>query len=424
MLSGEDNELLTRVGPRTPMGALFRRYWLPALLSEEVPEPGSPPARVRLLGEDLVAFRDAAGEVGLIDAYCGHRGANLYWGRNEGEGLRCVYHGWMYDREGNCVDMPNEPQESTFKDKVRIRAYPAVDKGGVIWAYLGPQALKPQLPELEWTLVPDSHRYVHKRIQRCNYLQNVEGEVDSAHISFLHKRFDETSLQSVQGQSLFLEQTDAAPRFSLQETDYGLLVGARRELSGGHDYYWRVTQFLMPSYTMIPTEPGEPVSFTAAVPMDDQNMLGFTVTWHPHRPLTEEEIATIESWEGIYTELVPGAYRTALNKENEYGLDRMKQRSASFSGIRGIREQDLAVQEDQRGPVLDRRREHLGTTDLAIIALRRRLLVAVKALQQGKEPPEACNGAVYRVRSAAFRAPGNAVWHRYAKVQAWMNPRD
>lgn len=418
MLTIPENELLTKTGPGTPMGTLFKRYWLPAFLSSELPDPDGSPMKLTLLSERLVAFRDTEGRVGIVDTYCPHRGSNLYWGRNEESGLRCVYHGWKFDVAGQCVDMPNEPPASTFKDKVNITAYPTEEAGGVVWVYMGPPELKPQRPQFEWASVPENQRYVHKRIQHSNYLQNVEGEIDSAHVSFLHRDLSQEGLGAVLGQEAFLATTDSAPHFDVHETDYGLLVGARRE--SGDDYYWRITQFLVPSYTMIPAELGAPVTFTGAIPIDDENMCGYTVTWHPHRPLTTEEVASIESWKGVYTELLPGSFETALNLENEYRIDRARQRTESYTGIRGVREQDLAVQEDQRGPITDRSREHLGTTDVAVIAMRRKLIKAIEDLQAGTEPAEASDGSLFAVRSAAFIVPREMVWYEAAEAKDWM----
>src|SRR5919204_5093292 len=186
MLSREDNERVTRVGPGTPMGNLMRRYWMPACLAEELPETDCPPVRVRLLGEDLVAFRDTQGRLGVLEELCPHRCASLFLGRNEECGLRCVYHGWKFDVDGQCVDMPNEPPEYEFKRRMRTRAYPVREWGGLIWAYLGPPGSMPELPQFEWAIVPDGHRYVSKRWQDSNYLQAVEGGIDSSHVSFLH----------------------------------------------------------------------------------------------------------------------------------------------------------------------------------------------------------------------------------------------
>jgi len=417
VLSREENELLTRVGPGTPMGNLLRCFWQPFALSTELPHADSDPLRVRVLGEDLVAFRDTTGAVGLIQNNCPHRGASLFFGRNEEAGLRCVYHGWKFDASGACIDMPNEPAESDFRSKVAARAYPTLERGGVVWAYLGLDSLRrPAPPELEWTRVPESHRIVTKRIQYCNYLQNVEGEVDSSHVSFLHSRNATAASAGIRADDAVLSlpnymARDRAPRFFVLPTDYGMLIGARRDAESD-SYYWRITQFLMPSYTMIPSPVGSPVSFTGATPIDDEQMLGFTVTWHPDRPLTDEERAQIESWTGVHTEVDPKTFMPLRNRDNDYLIDRGLQHSgASYTGIRGIREEDLAVQESM-GDVCDRTTEHLGSADLAVIAMRRRLLEAVRALaERGEAPYEALNAERYRVRSAALVLPRGVEWH-------------
>src|ERR1700730_4591692 len=221
MLKREENELITRVGPGTPMGDTMRRYWMPVLLDWELPGPDSDPLRVRLLGEDLVAFRDTNGQVGLLANACPHRGASLFFGRNEESGLRCVYHGWKFSADGTCVDMPNEPVESDFRHKVRATAYPTQERGGVLWGYLGPTGQQPRLPELEWTHVPESHRYVSKRIQACNFLQNVEGEVDSSHVSFLHSKGAAAASAGIKDLRSTLPDymaRDRAPRFFVLPT--------------------------------------------------------------------------------------------------------------------------------------------------------------------------------------------------------------
>ena len=402
MLSQEENDLLCCTGPGTPMGNLFRRFWLPVALSRELPKPDCPPVRMRILSEDLIAFRNTNGKVGLLSRYCPHRGASLFFGRNEEGGLRCVYHGWKFDTTGVCIDIPNEPAECSFKHKIRQTAYPTREAGGVIWAYMGPQEIMPELPQLEWTLVPQNHVYVHKRFQHCNHLQNVEGEVDSSHVSFLHREFrPEKFNAAVAGQVLLAQAKDTAPRFLVQETEYGLAIGARRNWDADQ-YYWRVTKFLMPSFTLIPSEAGSPINFTAAVPVDDQNMVGFTVTWLPDRPLADDDISTIESWTGAYAEVDPKTFEPIASRANDYLLDRAKQRTENFTGMRGIREQDIAVQEDQfGGPVTDRTKEHLGTSDAGVITLRRRLLNSVRNFQQGQEPPEPRKATAYRVRPIA-----------------------
>jgi phthalate 4,5-dioxygenase len=383
------------------MGELFRRHWLPALLTSELPGPDCAPVQLRLLGEDLVAFRTTSGEVGVLDTYCPHRNANLFWGRNEEEGLRCVYHGWKFDVSGACVDMPNEPASSVFANKVRMTAYRAIDKGGIVWVYMGPQNLQPQLPQLEWTLVEENQRKITKRIQRCNYLQNLEGELDSSHISFLHSRISP-------GVTLTSGQVDTHPVFDVRETDYGLAISARRNTPDGR-YYWRVTPYMVPSYTIIPSGPTELQTFTAAIPIDDTNMMGFTVSWNAEGPIAPEQLVGVASVGGAHAE-VDEHFRPIRNKENMYMIDREDQKYRSYTGITGVREQDMAVQEDQRGPVSDRPREHLGTSDLGVIAARRLLIKQARSLQQGIEPAQASNGAVYRVRSASITADSTVPW--------------
>jgi phthalate 4,5-dioxygenase oxygenase subunit len=411
MLTLQENERLTRVGPGTAMGRLFRRFWLPAMLASELPEPDCPPVRLRLLGEDLVAFRDSTGAVGVLGAHCPHRGASLFFGRNEDCGLRCVYHGWKFDRDGRCVDMPNEPRESNFKEKIRHIAYPAREAGRMIWVYMGPRELMPELPRLEFNLVPDDHVYAHKRIQDCSWVQNLEGEVDSSHISFLHRDYRLGQLPSF----VFDE---GAPRFVVLPADYGLVIGAQRRQSASTDY-WRLTQFLLPSYTMIPAIPEKFIDFTAAIPIDDEHMLGFTVAWRPDRPLSGADIERIESWRYVYSEVDSRTFVPVRNRTNDYQLDRQVQRTQSFTGIFGIRDQDAAVQEGM-GAIVDRTAEHLGSSDAAVIQVRRLLLKLAGDLEAGIEPYAASHGETYQVRSAVFDLPVGAAFEDAA--QKWVSP--
>jgi phthalate 4,5-dioxygenase len=408
MLTRAENDLLTHVGPGTAMGQVFRRFWLPAMLAAELPEVDCPPVRLRLLGEDLVAFRDSNGQVGVLAANCPHRGASLFFGRNEECGLRCVYHGWKFDVDGNCVDMPNEPPESNFKHKVTQLAYPARDAGKVVWVYMGPRRPSPEPPRLEWTLVPDEQVYAHKRLQDCSWLQNVEGEVDSSHISFLHR-----SASRSLGDATTVVQTEGAPRFSVLPTDYGLLIGAQRHATDATDY-WRMTQFLLPSCTMIPARPDAAIDFTAAVPVDDEHMLGFTVAWRPDRPLSAEDVARIETWDYVYAEVDPHTFRAVRNSANDYLIDRQVQRTQSYTGIKGIRDQDHAVQEGM-GPIVDRTREHLGSADTAVIHVRRLLLSLIEDLEAGREPYAAEHGEAYRVRSGDRMLPADASFEEIAR---------
>src|SRR5438132_4140444 len=196
MLSKEENEFLCRIGPGTPMGNFFRQYWLPAIRSDELPAPDCPPLRVRLLGEDLIAFRSTSGEVGLIQNACPHRGASLFFGRNEENGLRCVYHGWKFDVTGQCVDMPSEPAESNFKSKIKAKAYPCVERNGIIWMYMGPRETPPPLPEMEWNLLPDGQYRIGMNLRECNWVQATEGGIDSAHSAILHSTMDFARLEA------------------------------------------------------------------------------------------------------------------------------------------------------------------------------------------------------------------------------------
>jgi nitrite reductase/ring-hydroxylating ferredoxin subunit len=405
MLSKRDNELITRVGPETPMGDLLRRYWLPALLSTELPEPDCAPVRLKLLGEELVAYRATSGRVGVLDTYCPHRNANLFWGRNEQEGLRCVYHGWKFDADGACVDMPNEPARSQFKEKIKQVAYPAVDKGGFIWVYMGPPELQPEIPHFEWLDVPESHRNVHKRFQDCNWLQNLEGEVDSSHAPFLHGSVGPGGVQAYNGNA------DLQPVFHTLETEFGVAIAARRE-AGPEEYYWRITPFMLPCYTIVPRARETNYIWTAAVPIDDVTMFGMTVIWSPDHPVQRTPIVEIED-----------NFRAKQNRSNDYLIDRSLQKTSSFTGIRGVRVQDMAVQEDQRGPLSDRSREHLGASDLGVIATRRMLLKQLKALQKGHEPTQPSKPDAYHLRSLAANAPRSVAWQQLMQEHMLLSPQ-
>jgi len=401
MLRREENELLVHTGPGTPMGQYLRRFWTPVLLASELPGADCPPVRVRVLGERLIAFRDSEGRIGLLDEFCPHRRASLYWGRNEECGLRCVYHGWKFDVEGTCVDMPNERTETRFAHRVRTRAYPAREWGSLIWAYLGPAETMPGLPELEWALVPESHRFVSKRLQESNYLQAVEGGIDSSHVSFLHSTVRGGSqVAPTLGVSDYMWR-DRAPKFTVRRTEYGLLIGARRD-ADDDSYYWRLTQYLLPTATMIPgsLDGTSPLNGHVWVAIDDALCWNFSISWLAERPLTSDELADLQSGGNIHAGVDPRTFRPTRNLDNEYLIDREQQRTTSYTGILGVSEQDAAVQESM-GPIVDRTLERLGASDTAVIAARRLLLREVKQLQQGKEPYASRHPEVYRVRSAS-----------------------
>ncbi len=408
MLSREENELLTRTDPGTPAGNYFRRFWVPALLPAELPSPDCPPVRVRLMGEDLVAFRDTDGKVGLVDEACPHRRASLFLGRNEECGLRCVYHGWKFDVNGTCTDMPNEPDEYRFQNRVRITAYPTREYGGMIWAYLGDPEQMPELPKLEWARVPDSHRYVSKRLQENNYLQAIEGGIDSSHSNFLHASVDafrltDEYLEKVKNSNNLRAKyhiLDKAPVFSVKKTDYGLIIAVRRNAEEDQ-FYWRLTQFMLPSYTIIPYQKGLSINGHCWVPRDDQTCFVWSVSWNPDGPLSEEDRESIRKESFIHEQVDPVTFLAVRNKGNNYLIDRAEQKANSMTGIHGFAAQDQAVQESM-GPVADRTRERLGTSDTAIIAARRLLLQEIKDAAEGRQPYAAQHGDVYWVRSASL----------------------
>ena len=417
MLSVEENEILTRIGPGTPMGDLYRRFWHPVLLADELPVPDCPPVRLQVLGEQLVAFKDSEGRIGLLDRRCPHRLADLFWGRNEDGGLRCIYHGWMYDVDGNCLDVPNAPEGTTFKEKIHaFAAYPAVERGGFVWAYLGPRETMPEVPDMEINEVPASHRYVSKMFIGGNYLQGMEGDMDSSHVSFLHSTVDRSSatlasLDRVQG-AIF---NDRMPVWDLREADYGMMLGAKRK-GPEEKVYWRVNQWFIPSITMIAARPGNPVHVQMRVPTDDEHMLYYRVVYHPTRPLTEAELWDARNDGVNFPEIIPGTFMPRESKANDYLIDRARQRTSSFTGIKSIPAQDWAAQEDQGGPILDRSLEHLVSADASIIAVRRLLLKRVLELREGNEPSEPHSAERYRVR------PVDIVLDREATV--WDDARD
>jgi phthalate 4,5-dioxygenase len=275
MLSIEDNEVMCRIGPGTVMGNLMREYWIPAVRSDELPAPDCPPLRVKLLGEELIAFRTTSGAVGLMQNSCPHRGASMFFGRNEEEGLRCVYHGWKFNVNGACVDMPSEPAESNFKNKVRARSYPLRERGGVIWAYFGPRETPPPLPDLEANMLPEGESSIYNIYIQSNWMQNWEGEMDTVHAAFLHGGANQVEdLQP--GSAGYYQARNRAPRFSVMDTEFGTAYGAYRPAEDD-TYYWRIAHMLFPFFAMIPTGTlGLQVFWRAYVPMDDEHTIMWT----------------------------------------------------------------------------------------------------------------------------------------------------
>lgn len=396
MLSKEENEMLTRVGPGTPMGELMRRYWVPVAFSHQMEKPDSPPIRVKLLCENLVLFRDTQGRLGLLDERCPHRLASLYFGRNEQNGLRCVYHGLKFDVEGRCTDVPCVPitdpgQIERMKKQLAVKSYPCLEKGGVIWAYMGPPEHKPPFSDLEWTLVPDSHRFATRHIQECNWLQGLEGGFDAPHLTFLHGGDAEPSRRVV-------------PSFyEVMPTDFGLVVGTGRDF-GTDDIHWNINVMLMPFHKIISSVP---MAAHMWMPIDDENTMLYSINFNSYRPLTDEDLKREKAYNGIHTENYPGTDIAIRNKSNDYLIDRALQASGkSYTGMKGLGIQDCAIQESM-GPISDRTQEHLLITDTAIVQIRRLLLQTLKDHAAGKPLP-GMNPHSYRVHSVRCKVPKGA----------------
>jgi len=368
MLSREQNEPITRTNAGTSLGRLMRRYWIPALLAEEIPAPDCPPVQVRLLGEELVAFRDTRGRIGLLAENCLHRGTSLFYGRNEECGLRCIYHGWKYDVDGNVVDTPAEPAGSRFKDKLRHTAYPTHEAAGIIWAYLGPSEKKPLFPNYAYALVPLERTFVTKSLLECNYLQGLEGECDSSHLSFLHREFHGEGLQK-------FYQADTAPEYYTEDTDFGVRLVAVRHPSPSETYV-RVSSFVMPVGCWIPA--GHRKEIHMYVPLDDERAWRYDLVFNAERTITDAE--------RYRRTMIEADYRRVRRKDNHYLQDRQAQRTKDFTGIDGFFNEDACATETM-GPIYDRSREHLGQSDKGVIAVRRFILDAIKRHEAGEEAP-------------------------------------
>jgi phthalate 4,5-dioxygenase oxygenase subunit len=424
MLSKENNELVTRVGRDTPMGNLMRAYWLPALLSSDLPENDGDPLRIRLLGEDLVAFRDTNGVAAILGEHCAHRGVSLYFGRNEQCGLRCPYHGWKYDVTGACVDMPNESSDSKLPALIRQTAYPCVERGGLVWTYMGSSSEPPPLPAWEWLDFSADMVHLSLRVQECNWLQALEGEVDPSHGAILHGRVDG------RGSGPDRLVSDTAPHIEVFESEVGVQVASRRN-AGPDDYYWRINQFVLPFYTLVPPNGKDPygnepdINGHAWVPMDDEHTLCVMFSYNPANTMPERRRRLYNEGSrgrepGHMTEhgMLPfdprkpyGKYWPRWNAANDYGFDRDAQRSKYFSGLAGLWPQDAGCQESM-GTLADRSNEHLCAADAGIARVRRSLRSAVLALSEtGKLPPNVRQPRLSRLRSVGILLGKNVAWH-------------
>ena len=421
MLRKEISDLLTRTGSGTSTGDFFRQYWTPALLAEELSENDCPPVRVKLLGERLIAFRDTDGKYGLIDEFCAHRGVSLWFGRNEEQGLRCPYHGWKYDVTGQCVEVPSEPVESGFCEKIKLTGYPLVKVGDVLWTYMGDADQRPPLPEWEFATVPAEQSFTSKRLQECNWMQAMEGGIDSSHVSWLHSG-------DLQSDPLFkgaagnkYNQQDKMPVFEVTESDGGLNIGARRNAEDGQ-YYWRVTPWVMPSFTMVPPRGDHPMHGHFWIPIDDENCWAWSFDYHPVRALTAKERQAMKDGFGVHVKYMPGTFRPLANKDNDYLMDREAQRRGeTYSGVTGIGMQDASIQESM-GPIVDRTKENLVSTDNGIIMARNRLRKAITELKDKGVRPPGVDPAHQKVRSAAVILPPDQAYKDACKDDLTVRP--
>ena len=418
MLNEKDSEILTRVGPGTAMGELMRNYWVPVAQSSELPIDSTAPIRIRLLGENLLAYRLADGGVGLIQDACPHRGASLYLGRNEGDGLRCIYHGWKFAVDGRCTDMPTEPAESNFKNKIRARAYPCQERGGLIWTYMGTANVLPSLPDIEANIAPEA-AVTQQMMRECNYAQALEGDIDTLHFAFLHTGHLEPGDAAHAGNFLDIQIHHRDAELDVRETEFGTLYGAKRPSEFGMDY-WRVAGFMFPFYTLIPPFTLAANRWTRAwVPMDDDH----TMFFHMMAPAlgdpdTHPETANIDMRFDTGTETLPdepgnffGRARSVYSSRNDWGIDRsLISQRVSFTGLPGVHLEDQAVTESM-GSIVDRTEEHLGSSDKMIIQTRRRMVKAAKALRdEGVLPPGVTNPEIYRQRSGGILLPQGVDW--------------
>ncbi len=414
VLSRQDNEVLTRTGPGTPMGEVLRRYWLPALMIDELPGPDCPPVRVKLLTEELVAFRDTQGRVGLLEEFCPHRRTSMFLGRNEENGLRCVYHGWKFDVAGNCLDMMNEPEGSDYYTKVKAVSYPTIEMGGLIWAYLGPADKQPPPPRFEWTQAPESHRLVTKNLQECNWLQALEGGIDTAHAPILHRRITtNTTRPGIGIDTDFVK--GAAPKVEVERTDYGYRYAGIRALGENGKNFVRAYHYIMPFTQVRPSQfglyGGTPRTLIAGhtwVPRDDENSMVYNWMYSfGEEPLSEAD-RDLERQLGRGPGDLNADFRSVRNRDNDWLIDRQVQKYETFTGIEGVNTQDQAVQESMGG-IVDRSKENLAASDMAIVVARRMLLGASETVADGGDPP-GVGESYYNVRAIDSILPQDAVW--------------
>jgi phthalate 4,5-dioxygenase oxygenase subunit len=394
MLTAEENALLCKVEGDAPMGQMMRRYWIPACLSADLEIDGQP-RRIRLFGEDLVAFRDTSGKVGILDENCPHRGASLVLGRNEDCGVRCLYHGWKMSTDGTILETPPEPDELNFRKRIRATAYSTHEAGGFVWTYMGPPELQPRFPDFEFTHYPTENTLIMPSREECNWAQCLEGVLDSAHTNYLHSNGVRPTNAAIPMTEYKPDATfdrpsnDGAPRIEAQNTAYGYRYAAIRKPSvdAEKNAYIRVTLFAAPFYALFPAPAGW-IFGQAFVPIDDHHTMFYFFQCKRAGAMDAEERLQHQRVSG----LVPGVdvdaeYRKIRTPQNGWLQNRAAMRAGeSFSGMTGINNEDIAVQESM-GKLYDRTKERLGTSDVAVIRMRRIMLDSVRAFMSDGSTP-------------------------------------
>ena len=425
MLKHEDNELLCRITGLHPMGKMIRRYWIPALFSKEIECDGQP-QRVRLMGEDLVAFRDSNGDIGMMQELCPHRGASLFLARNEDCGIRCLYHGWKFDAKGRIVDIPTEDNTDAVLDKIKMTTYPVCEKGGIVWVYMGPKGYEPPPVDFEFTKYPESH-LVHTKVHiQCNWVQCLEGVIDSAHANYLHsdtfKPTADTNNSDYRGDSVIVDRPsgDGKPRFEIENTDYGFRYAAiRKTMADSKDgSYVRVTLFVAPFFGLFAGQKNWG-ALQAFVPIDDENTMLYFVRYNLKKPVDKKEKERQIAWSG----LIPGTdidenNRMLRTRQNNWLQDRLAmQNGQSVSGLRGVQVEDAVVQESM-GSLYDRSKENLGTTDIAVVRMRRLMLRSVRDFIKEEKSPLGLNiqTPYNKLRGEEAIVPNDKTWQEFCKL--------
>ncbi|SDH25307.1 Phenylpropionate dioxygenase, large terminal subunit [Alteribacillus persepolensis] len=377
MLSKENNELLTRVTGDAPMAMFMKQFWVPAVRAGRL-ESGGEPVRVTLFGESYVAFRADNGQVGFFDEACPHRGTSLALGRNEDNALTCLFHGWKFDVSGQCVEAPTEPAErmESFCKKVPLKHYKVREAGGIVWVWLG-EGEPTQFPDFEFNNLPESNLLIRIAEVDCNWLQILEGTLDSAHVSVLHKSWTEKV-----GATVSKTKYDLSPRYEIDPQPYGYRAGALRNMPNG-DKYVRISEYVQPWYSFIPKSPEENHVGSMVIPIDDYRSVQWFVFYNYNRELTFEDAAIIERQFGIdpnnpVDNFYEGSY------EERWKQDRSKMKD-HFTGLYGVLVEDYVINEGM-GKIVDRSKEYLGSSDMLITRIRRHLLKGLKDMQEDKVP--------------------------------------